>query len=143
MYAVTSLLTSLAAVPGVYRGRGDGLESGPFLARIVLATVVGGRAVTIDYEAVSDAKGLQHIEHTVLTVGEGGRLELHVTCSELPGVLRFVETRPGEFAAYEGALAARILATLPAAGMLTYGWWWSRDEADPREQFRAEVRRTG
>jgi len=34
---VTDLLTRLAAVPGLYRGRGDGLESGPFLARITVA----------------------------------------------------------------------------------------------------------
>jgi hypothetical protein len=140
---VTDLLTALSAASGVYRGRGDGPESGPFLARIAVASVVGGRAVTVDYEAVSEERGLQHVEHTVLTAGESGRLELHVCCLELPGVVRFVATRPGEFAAYDGPLPARIVLTLPAPGVLTYGWWWSRDDADPREQFRAEVRRTG
>jgi len=94
-------------------------------------------------EAASDAKGLQHVEHTVLTVGEGGRPELHVICSELPGVTRFVETKPGEFTAYEGPFPSRIVVTAPEAGVLTYGWWWSRNETEPREQFRAEVRRTG
>jgi hypothetical protein len=137
------LLKRLAATPGLYRGRGDGLESGPFVARIDVASVVRGRAVTLDYEASSDTRGLQHVEHSVLTVGEGGRLELHVTCSELPGVVRFVETRPGEFSAYDGPLPARIVVTVPHDGVLTYGWWWSRDEAQPREQSRAEVRRTG
>lgn len=137
------LLTTLAAAPGVYRGRGDGLESGPFVARITVTSVVRGRAVTLDYEAVSDGRGLQHVEHTVLTAGEAGRLELHVTCLELPGVVRFVETRPGEFTAYEGPLPARIVLTAPRADVLTYGWWWSRDDAEPREQSRAEVRRTG
>src|SRR2546423_3490811 len=33
---VTDLLKRLAATPGVYRGRGDGLESGPFVARITV-----------------------------------------------------------------------------------------------------------
>ena len=140
---MADLLQMLTTAPGVYRGRGDGLESGPFVARIAVATVVRGRAVTFDYEAVSDDKGLQHVEHTVLTAGEGGRLELHVSCLELPGVVRFVETRPGEYTAYEGPLPARIVVTAPEPGRLTYGWWWSRDEAEPREQFRAEVRRTG
>ena len=140
---MSDLLRRLAVTPGVYRGSGDGLESGPFLARIVVTTVVGGRAVTLDYEAASDAKGLQHVEHTVLTVGEGGRPELHVICSELPGVTRFVETKPGEFTAYEGPFPSRIVVTAPEAGVLTYGWWWSRNETEPREQFRAEVRRTG
>ena len=140
---VTDLLTRLAGAPGLYRGRGDGMESGPFVARIQVTSVVRGRAVTIDYEAFSDTKGLQHVEHSVLTAGEGGRLELHVTCSELPGMVRFVENRPGEFSAYEGPLPARIVMTAPRDGVLTYGWWWARDESDPREQSRAEVRRTG
>jgi hypothetical protein len=141
--AVTNLLKRLAAAPGLYRGRGDGLESGPFVARISVKSVVRGNAVTIDYEAFSDTKGLQHVEHTVLAAGEAGRLELHVACLELPGVTRFVETSPGEFNSYDGPMPARIIVTSPRDGVLTYGWWWSRDEADPREQSRAEVRRTG
>ena len=92
---VTDLLTRLGGAPGLYRGRGDGPEGGPFVARIAVATVLRGRAVTLDYEAVNDRNGLQHVEHTVLATGEGGRLELHVACLELPGVVRFVETGAG------------------------------------------------
>jgi hypothetical protein len=40
--AVTELLKRLANAPGLYRGRGDGLESGPFVARIAVASVVRG-----------------------------------------------------------------------------------------------------
>jgi hypothetical protein len=141
--AVTDLLNRLAINAGLYRGRGDGMESGPFIARIKVTPVVRGRAVVLDYEAFSDAKGLQHVEHTVLTSNESGRLELHVACNELPGVIRFLEARPGVFSSFDGPMPARILVTVPADGALTYGWWWSRDEADPREQHRAEVRRTG
>ena len=72
---MTDLLKRLAAAPGVYRGRGDGLESGPFVARIKVTSVVRGNAITLDYEAVSDSKGLQHVEHTILTASEAGRLE--------------------------------------------------------------------
>ena len=140
---MADLLSKLTSQPGIYRGRGDGLDSGPFVARIVVAAMVRGRAAVIDYEAFSDVNALQHVEHTILTRGEGGRLELHVTCLELPGVVRFVETKPGEFTAYEGPLPARIVMTMPHDGVLTYGWWWTRNESEPREQSRAEVRRTG
>jgi hypothetical protein len=140
---VTDLLNKLGATPGLYRGRGDGPESGPFVARIQLATVLRGRAVTLDYEASSDRNGLQHVEHTVLTSGEGGRLELHVACLELPGVVRFVETAAGSFTAYDGPFPARIVVSTSNDGHLHYGWWWSRDESEPSEQIRANVRRTG
>jgi hypothetical protein len=99
--------------------------------------------VTLDYEATSDRRGLQHVEHTVLTVGEDGRPALYVLCGELPGVVRFAEGKPGVFTLYDGPLQARIIITVPGPGHLTYSWWWSRDESDLTEQFRADVRRTG
>ncbi|MEV0727842.1 MULTISPECIES: hypothetical protein [Polymorphospora] len=137
------LLSRLAAAPGVYRGRGDGPESGPFVARMAVTSAVHGRALILDYEATSDRDGLQHVEHTVLVVGEGGRPELHVACLKLPGVVRFAQTAPNQFTAYEGPMVARITLTVPQPGAVSYGWWWSRDEAEPREQFRAEMRRSG
>lgn len=140
---MSSLLTSLLGAPGLYRGRGDGAESGPFVARINLRPVVSARGVAIDYEATSDRHGLQHVEHSVLTVGEDGRPALHVLCGELPGVVRFTEGKPGVFTHYDGPLQARIVVTVPSPGHLTYSWWWSRDEGEPREQSRADVRRTG
>lgn len=139
---MTDLLTRLNATPGLYRGRGDGLDSGPFVARLAVTPVVRGRAVTVDYEATSDRNGLQHVEHSVLVVGEHGRLELHVACVELPGVTRFIQAGDGEFITYDSPLAARIVMTTPGPDSLTYAWWWSRDEADPREQSRATVRRS-
>jgi hypothetical protein len=137
------LLPRLTAAAGLYRGRGDGPESGPFLARLRLTPVVRGRAVTLDYEATSERDGLQHVEHTVLAANEAGRLELHVVSLELPGVVRFVATGPGQFTAYDGPVAARIVLEIPQPGALTYAWWWSRDGSDPREQSRAELRHTG
>lgn len=137
------LFGRLAGAVGVYRGRGDGPESGPFVARMAVASAVRGRAVTIDYEATNDRDGLQHVEHTVLVAGEGGRLELHVACLELPGVVRFTQTAHGEFTAYEGPLVARIMLALPQPGAITYAWWWSRDESVPKEQWSADLRRTG
>jgi hypothetical protein len=139
----TNLIGRLTAGAGLYRGRGDGPESGPFLARLQLTPVVRGRALTLDYEAISERDGLRHLEHTVLAAGEDGRLELHVACLDLPGVVRFVATGPGEFTAYDGPVIARIVLEVPSPGTLTYAWWWSRDESEPREQSRAELRRTG
>lgn len=138
-----SLINRLAAVSGLYRGRGDGPESGPFVARMVIGSAVGGRVVTLDYEATSDRNGLQHIEHTLLVTGAGGRLELHVASLELPGVVRFTQSGADEFTAYEGPLVARIVLTVPRPGALSYAWWWSRDETEPSEQSRADLRHTG
>lgn len=137
------LLTRLATAPGLYRGRGDGPESGPFLARMVVGSAVGRRVITLDYEATNDRNGLQHVEHTLLVMGESGRLELHVASLELPGVVRFTEHEPGLFTAYEGPLVARIMLALPEPGAITYAWWWSRGESEPHEQFRAELRQAG
>jgi hypothetical protein len=135
------LLARLSAAPGLYRGRGDGPETGPFLGRMRLTPVVRGRALTLDYEATSDRDGLHHVEHTVLVSGDGGRLELHVACLALPGVTRFVETGPGVFRAYDGPLAAGIVLASPEPGAISYAWWWSRDESEPREQSRCDLRR--
>lgn len=137
------LLTALTAAPGLYRGRGDGLESGPFLGRMLVTPVVRGRAVTLEYEATNDREGLRHLEHTVLVGGDDGGLELHVVCLELPGVTRFVETGPGVFRAHDVQSGARIVASVPAPGTLTYAWWWARDEEPPREQSRCDLRHTG
>ena len=139
----TNLLGRLTASAGLYRGRGDGPESGPFLARMQLTPVVRGRALTLDYEGTTERDGLRYLEHTVLAAGEAGRLELHVACLDLPGVVRFVATGPGQFSAYDGPVTARIVLEAPSPGLLTYAWWWSRDGGDPKEQSRAELRRTG
>lgn len=143
MSGVKDLLDSLVSAPGIYRGRGDGPDSGPFVARIAVTPVVCGRAVTLDYEASSDSDGLQHVEHAVLSGDDDGRLALHVVRLDVPGVVRFTASRPGEFTSYDGPIKARIVITVPGPDALTYAWWWSRDGRDPREQSRADVRRTG
>jgi hypothetical protein len=141
--ARNDLLHRLTAATGVYRGRGDGPESGPFVARMAVSPAVAGRAVTLDYEATNDRDGLRHVEHTVLVLGGSGRLELHVASLELPGMVCFGQTGPDQFTAYEGPLVARIVLTLPRPGEISYAWWWSRDETEPREQSRADLRLTG
>lgn len=73
---------------GMYRGVVEGVESGHCTARIDV-TVGPGGCRTVDYEAVSDEHGLQHIEHDLLTEDA-----LHVAFGEAPGVTVF--TRRGE-----------------------------------------------
>jgi hypothetical protein len=140
--AETDVLHRLLRSAGVYRGRGDGPESGPFLARMVVTPALAGRAAILDYETTTDRDGLRHVEHSVLLLGADGRLELHVASLDLPGMVRFTQQTPGQFTAYEGPLLARIVLTLPRPGLLSYAWWWSRDDREPREQYRADLRRT-
>lgn len=137
--AVENVFAKLAGAVGVYWGHGDGPESGPFQARVEVRGAVRGRALTLDYEAVSETNGLQHIEHSILAPGDDGRLELHVACLELPGVVRYAENVPGEFVTYDGPLKGRIVIAVPRPGQLAYSWWWSRDDHEPKEQSRAEV----
>jgi len=140
---VSELLATLLDAQGTYRGRGDGPETGPFLARIDVRAVIDGRGVAVDVEATSDQHGLHHGEHTVLTTDENGRLALHVLCTEMPGVVRFTEGKPGVFTSYDGPLQARIVVTTPADDQLVWAWWWTRNDSPLAEQFRAEVTRTG
>lgn len=141
--AETDVLRHLTAATGLYRGRGDGPEGGPFLARMAVSTGLNGRAAILDYEATTDRDGLRHVEHSVLVLGADGRLELHVASLELPGMVRFTQQDPGHFTAYEGPLVARIVLRTPRPGEISYAWWWSRDEGEPREQSRADLRRSG
>lgn len=132
------LLQRLVAAPGIYRGDGDGPESGPFVARLEIRPAVQGRVVLIDYEAFGE-DGLSQLDHAMLAEDEAARLDLHVSSLELPGVVRFVETGPGEFVAYEGPVLARIVIGTPGEGRLTYAWWWARGDSAPKEQSRADL----
>jgi hypothetical protein len=51
-----SLAETLAQNPGVYYGTGDGIESGPFVSRIVV-TRLPNSGVAIDYDAASHQHG--------------------------------------------------------------------------------------
>jgi hypothetical protein len=135
---MSDLLNRLAAAPGVYRGTGDGPESGPFTARLEVRTVVGGRAVILDFEAV-DGDGVTHVDHCMLAEDERSRPELNVVSDELPGIVRFIQAEPGVFVAFE-PIKAKIVIGL-ADGELSYAWWWTRDDSPARPQSSATLRR--
>jgi hypothetical protein len=84
----------LAAATGSYFGTGDGVESGPFVSRIVVARLPNG-GVSIDYEATSREQGLQHVEHSLLTPGPDSHDQLFIAHSESPYVTAMIETAPG------------------------------------------------
>ncbi|MGH8791076.1 MAG: hypothetical protein ACRDXX_00300 [Stackebrandtia sp.] len=137
---MSDLLAKLAAAPGIYRGKGDGPESGPFHARLEVRSVVEGRAVTLDYEAFGE-HGVRRVEHSMLSEDERSRPELYMVADELPGIVRFAESEPGVFAVFE-PIKAKVAISLSGDGTLTYAWWWTRDDSPAKAQSRAELRRT-
>lgn len=136
---MSDLLARLANAPGIYRGEGDGPENGPFHARLEVRTVVAGRAVTLDYESVGE-HGVRQVEHSMLSADERSRLELYLVSDDLPAVGRFTEAEPGVFAVFE-PIKAKVALELSAEGVISYSWWWARDDGPARAQSSAQLRR--
>jgi hypothetical protein len=139
-----ALSADLAIAIGRYRGTGDGVESGPFVARIELSALPNG-GVAIDYEASSREHGLQHAEHSLLVAGPDGRDRLVIAHAESPFLTDMVETAPGSgrFEQPEpfGPYVMAIVIEQSEPGVLTYAWWWAEPGSEPIEQSKATVRR--
>jgi hypothetical protein len=137
-----SVAEILAAAPGLYVGPGDGLESGPFVARITVTPLPNG-GVALDYDAASREQGLQHREHTILTAGPDGCDRLYVAHSESPFVTEMVASEPGSSRFVQptpvGPYTMEIVIHVPELGHLTYAWWWAPDGEAPVEQSKAET----
>lgn len=138
-----SLAATLAEMPGVYFGTGDGPESGPFLSRIEVSLLPNG-GICIDYEATSREQGVQHRERSLLCVGADDRDRLFVAHSEAPFVTEMIATERGsntfEQREPEGPFVMEIVIERPEPGHLTYAWWWAATGGTPREQSKADVR---
>ena len=132
--------------PGVYIGSGDGLESGPFVARIEVSPAPNG-GLLIDYEATSREEGLQHREHTILSAGPDGRDVLLVAHSESPFVTEMIAIEPGSshFRQREplGPYDLEIVIEIPEPGRVAYAWHWAERGEPPVEQSKADVRLVG
>lgn len=139
-----SLLESITA--GLYTGRGDGAESGPFVARIDVRRLPNG-GLSLDYEAASYEQGVQHAEHAVLTAAPDGRLRLHTAHSESPFLTELVETSPGsgrfEQPTPFGPYVLAVVIEAPSSSELTYAWWWAEAGGTPTEQSKATVSLAG
>jgi hypothetical protein len=136
------LLDLLYDAPGLYVGRGDGVESGQFVGRLVVTPLPSGRGVTIDYEALSLGNLVQHVEHTLLALGPGGHPTLYVSHIESPTVAVMVEDRPGFFVDRDANGPARRAIEItadPVESHLAYGWWWAQDDAELVERSRVEA----
>ncbi|GAB2445561.1 hypothetical protein GCM10027062_27880 [Nocardioides hungaricus] len=107
--------------PGIYRGTVDGIESGHCTARIEVRSAPGG-CVAVDYEAVSDEFGLQHVEHALV-----GPDSLHVAFGEAAGVTVFRRISTGVFESDEGM---RIVVEF-SGDVLTWAWHWGSGPDDP------------
>jgi hypothetical protein len=118
-----SLAQQLVQVPGVYFGTGEGVESGPFVARIEVSKLPNG-GVSIDYEATSREQGVQHREHTLLVAGADGHDRLCIAHSESPFITDMVATAedPTRFrqSAPFGPYDMEVVIELPEPGRITY-----------------------
>ena len=139
-----SLAQQLVQAPGVYFGTGEGVESGPFVARIEVSRLPNG-GVSIDYEATSREQGVQHEEHTLLVAGADGHDRLCIAHSESPFITDMVATaedstrfrQPAPFGPYD----MEVVIELPEPGRITYAWWWAEAGGKPFEQSKADVHR--
>lgn len=135
-----SLLDVIAS--GLYTGRGDGTESGSFVARLEVQRLPNA-GLSFDYEAASYDEGVQHREHALLTAAPDGRLRLHTAHSESPFLTELVETAPGsgrfEQPVPFGPYVLAVVIEAPSPGSLTYAWWWAEAGGTPTEQSRATV----
>ncbi len=118
--------------PGIYRGTVHGVESGNCTARIEVASGPGGCRI-IDYEAISDRHGLQHIEHGLLT-----DKALHLAFGEAPEVVVFNARGGGNYETSGGPLM-RIRVGYDG-DTLTWVWEWGTPIEDIVERSRATCR---
>jgi hypothetical protein len=137
-----SLAHRLAESTGTYFGTGNGVESGPFVARIAVSRLPNG-GVAIDYEATSREEGLQHVEHSLLVPGPDGNDQLFIAHSESPFVTTMSERIAGsgrfEQSASFGPFTLAVVIAIPHPGALRYAWWWAEAGQRPIEQSRADV----
>lgn len=120
--------------PGIYRGTVQGVESGYCTARIAVRPGPGGCRI-VDYEAVSDAHGLQHIEHAILTDDA-----LFVAFDEARGVIEF---RAGGDGVYRAVGEREMQVHVGYDGAtLTWAWHWGTGGDDVVERSRATCART-
>lgn len=119
--------------PGIYRGVVSGVESGHCTARIEVRPGPGGCRI-MDYEAISDKDGLQHVEH-----GSLSDEALHLAFGEAPGVTVFGATAMGVYAT-SGDRPMRIRVDY-ADETLSWAWDWGNPTEDIAERSRATCRR--
>lgn len=118
---------------GVYRGVVEGIESGHCTARIEVRRGPGDCQI-VDYEAVSDEHGLQHIEHGLLS-----EAALHLAFGEASGITVFAGRGGGVFEAVDGP-PMQIHIT-HEEGVLSWAWHWGTSSDDLVERSRATCRR--
>lgn len=81
------LLTTLAARAGSFTGRGLNHDKEAFTGRLVVTSVMAGRAVTLHYTALGLDGQKLHEEFTLLSQSDQGGLCLWPVMSELPVVM--------------------------------------------------------
>lgn len=107
------LLRSLAARAGLLTGAGLNHENEAFVGKMTVASILGGRAVTLHYTATgADGQVLLHEEFTLLARADDQRLCLWPVMQELATVMPHLET-PGVTRSTADAPARAVFATGP------------------------------
>lgn len=133
-----SVLDHLWTVPGVYWGLGQGPNS-EFVSRVAVVSHEDG-SVTIDYEAWSEAEGLQHAEAMVLarSTDDPDHVVLTATSDGGDDTMTFREGEAGVFGSTGRDRVGLVL--VPSAGRLAFSWWWPDENGVLSQQSRAELR---
>jgi hypothetical protein len=138
-----SALEHLARASGVYWGNGTGPD--PFVARAALTNGADG-TVTLEYEAWSSERGLEHAE--VARMGlVNGVVTLVAGSADDEAAIVFHEGEQGVFGS-TGPERVGLVISMDDEG-LSLSWWWPDEDptVDPamdvgplREQSRARLR---
>lgn len=136
-----SMIDRLNAMAGAHEGSGDGDESGPFGASIVLEPALDSLGTSISYRAVDPDGAILHQERTTLAHDMlSGRLTLYVLCAELAGVGQLSEVSDGVFNNGAGTNGFELqIAIELTSKQLTYTWSWGAPGAVLAEQSRALI----
>jgi hypothetical protein len=133
-----TIIDRVTSAAGRYEGHGDGAESGPFTATLVIASILDGMGASIDYTACAPDGSELHAEHTMLALDMwSGEPTLYVMCAELRGVGELVQVSDSTFSNGRGADGFELQIDILLGDDLEYVWSWGAPGEDLTEQSRA------
>ena len=141
MLAEVGIVDDLLAHPGLYIGKDTVVGTDRAgTARILVTSLPGGAAVSLDYEVLNpEAQGpvVAHLEHTIIGKADDGTAVMVVAHTHGDGIAILRETEPGVFE--PGDIPApyplKVVVSIPAPGRLRHAWWYGQagDVAEERD----------
>ena len=134
-----TIIDRVLSAAGRHGGTGDGAESGPFTATLVVTPLLGSMGASIDYVATAPDGRELHSEHTVLAFESwSGQPTLFVLCAELNGVDQLVQTGESTFNNGRGTDGFELQIEIALDDdALAYVWSWGAPGDALVEQSRA------